>query len=257
MVGLQYVGAAPLAANDIMTRRRVTTAISTTSPSRDSVASQIAGMVYSPSHLTGTYALKTYVDTQDAQFSSEVTGYWQSQDTLNVLTAAVGQPGGVASLEGGLVPLTQIPPLGSGYLAGPWGATTVANGTASNTPLCIATWTIGTTNMVCQPWVFMQCLVTGMMAQPVIEVRIANSATAVPYASTTLVAQGIGRNLYNDYHALAVIPCPTAAGQQPSTALPADYEVWLSAWLYDLNGQSVTIRSSDVISSAAFLIAAV
>ena len=95
--------------------------------------------------------------------------------------------------------------------------------------------------------------VTGVGAHPVIEVRIADSATAPTYAASTLVAMGEGRTIYNDYQAVTVAPVPDTTGQTP-TLLPSGYKVWLTAWVYDLNAQSVTLTGGNIAVASAFLL---
>ena len=201
---------------------------------------------------TATYAPKSYVDSQDATF--QLPSYVTAQDALNVPLSSVGVPGGVATLNSaGDVPLTQLPVLGAGYLLGPYGPTAVATGTTGATPLRIAEWNIGNTSLAFRALVFMSVFVTGVGAHPVVEVRIADSATQPTYAAGTLVAMGEGRTIYNDYHALIVLPVPDTTGQTPSL-LPTGYKIWLTAWVYDLNGLSVTLTGGNIAVASAFLL---
>jgi hypothetical protein len=146
-----------------------------------------------------------------------------------------------------------MPVLGAGYIQGPYGTTATFTGTTSATPMKIADWNIGLISLAFRPLVFMQCFVLGAMSHPIIEVRIANSTTATSYAGSTLVARGHCRALYNDYAAVAVLPCPDSTGQTPSNLGP-NYNVWLSAWVYDSLGQNVTISSGNVATGAALLL---
>ena len=263
MSGLSYVGAQPSAPNDIANRLQVINLLNAVTPNRASVSAQVSGLVGT------TYATKAYVDQQDATFA--LPSYYQSQDALNLPTSAVGKPYavsgvtsllpnstyyGAASLDANSrVPAAQMPALGAGYLQGPWGPTATASGSTGTTPIKIADWNIGLAGLSFRPLVFMSAFVTATMAHPVIEIRIANSTTAPSYNTSTPVAQGMGRYLYNDYHAVAVVPIPDTTGETPSL-LPPTYNVWLTAWLYDtlgLNGATVGI-ASGIANAAAFLL---
>lgn len=249
MSGLAYVGRDAATPSEIVNRRVNNTLISTATPNQISVQAQVNALTTGS---TPTYASKSYVDVQDATF--QLPSYYTTQDALNVPNTAIGQPSGVAALDGlGDVPIAQMPVLGAGYIQGPYGVTATFTGSTSNTPFKIADWNIGLTSLSFRPLVFMQCFILGQMSHPIIEVRIANSTTAVSYASGTLVARGQGRALYNDYHAISVWPAPNSTGQTP-TNLGPNYNVWLSAWLYDANAQTVTIANGGVATGAAFLL---
>lgn len=249
MSGLAYVGRDAATSAEIANRRVTNNIISTATPNQGSVQAQVTALTSGGSP---TYASKSYVDTADATF--QLPSYYTTQDALNVALTTVGQPSGVASLDsGGDVPITNMPVLGAGYIQGPYGVTAVFQGSTSNTPFKIADWNIGLISLAFRPLVFMQCFILGQMSHPVIEVRIANSTTAVSYAAGTLVAKGHCRALYNDYAAVAVLPCPDGTGQSPSNLGP-NYNVWLSAWLYDANSQTTTISSGGVATGAAILL---
>lgn len=263
MSGLSYVGATAAVNGQVTNRLATNTLLAGATPNTISVQAQVDALTSGGS---ATYASKSYVDTQDATFTS--VSYYQSQDALNVPNAAVGAVNlvsgvptalsgsyyGVASLDSaGRVPAAQMPVLGAGYIQGPYGITAFSPGNTSNTPLRIADWNIGAVSLSFQPLVFMQCFVLGLMSHPIIEVRIANSSSAVSYASSTLVAQGEGRGLYNDYHSVVVLPVPDTTGSTPTNLGPS-YNVWLSAWLYDLNSQNATISAGGIATAAAFLL---
>ena len=249
--GLPYVGALPAGDTDVMNRLAVSTRIAAAPVTQGSVQAQITALVAGGSP---TYATKSYVDTQDGTFV--LPSYYQGRDALNIPLTALGQPSGVASLSADAtptVPLAQIPVAGAGYIKGPYGPTASATGTTGATPLKIADWNIGAAGVSFRPWVFLSAFVTGASAQPVIEVRIADATSAPTYAASTLVAEGAGRSLYDDYHAIAFGPAPDATGATPSLLAPT-YRVWLTAWLYDLNGNSVTLSAGGLASGAAFLL---
>lgn len=249
MVGLAYVGKLPAVAPDVVNKLATVTAINATTPNQASVQAQIDALV------AGTYATKSYVDTQDATF--QPISYYQNQDALNVPTTTVAQPNGVASLDGSTkVPLAQLPTLGAGYLQGPYGTTAVntVGGTTANTPLKIADFNIGAPGILFRPLAFMTVLLTSTgIARPVVEVRIANTTTAPAYGSTTLVAMGVGRSLWADYQAISVLPVGDTTGTTPSS-LATTYNIWLTAWVYDLNNSSVTFSVGGIANAAAYLL---
>jgi hypothetical protein len=249
MSGLALVGKQAVSPKDIPNRGVLNAALSASVPNQASVSTQVANLT---SGATPTYAPRTYVDGQDATF--QLPSYYQTQDALNVPLSTVAQPLGVASLDGTThVPLPQLPILGAGYIQGPYGPTAVFTGSTSNTPLKIADWNIGNVALSFQPFVTMFCFVNGVVSRPVIEVRIANSTTAVSYAAGTLVAMGEGRTLYNDFHVIPVVPVGAGLSTTPANLGPT-YNVWLSAWLYDANSQGVTLSAGGVVSGAAYLL---
>jgi len=257
MSGLSYVGAPAANPTDIDNRGSMNAQIAAVTPSEASVTAQINSLV------GGTYATKTYVDSQDATFA--LPSYYVTRDALNLPTTAIGAVAGtaitgsyygVASLDATTkVPVAQIPNVGAGYLLGPYGTTATATGTTGATPLRIADWQIGLPNIQFRPWCYLNAFVASTTgAHPVIEIRIANTVTAPTYASTTLIGIGEGVYGYTDYQAISAIPVPDTTGETPSL-LGTTYEVWISAWLYDLNGgtNSVTLSSGGIASAAALL----
>ena len=72
----------------------------------------------------------------------------------------------------------------------------------------------------------------------------------------TLVSAGRGRTLYNDYAAMPAVPVPDTTGEAYPTLLSPGSNVWLTAWLWDMNRQSVSIASGGIANSAAFLLRA-
>lgn len=251
MASIPYVGIAPTAANEITNRLAISNLLATAPVTIESVQDQINTLTTGGSP---TYASKAYVDSRDASF--QLTSYYLTQDGLNLPLDSAGDPNGVATLDGaGTIPVTQLPVLGAGYVQGPYGLTATHTGTTGATPLKVADWDIGPANLAFRPLVYMMVFATGNNAHPVIEVRIADSETSVGYDDTTLVAMGEGRTQYNDYHAIAVVPVPDDVGQTPSYLGPT-YDIWLSAWLYDLNGNSTTVSAGNIVFGSAFLLRA-
>jgi hypothetical protein len=259
--GLTYVGAVPANPADLDNRGALNTQLAAITPNAGSVATQITGLT---TGLGATYATKSYVDTQDSTFA--LSSYYTTRDALNLPVSAVGTVAGspitgsyygAASLDGSTtVPLAQLPNVGAGYLAGPWGPTSVASSASTgSTPVKIADWNLGLPSVQFRPLVFFSAFITSSTttAQPVIEIRIANSVTAPAYGSTTLIAMGEGRTPYADFQAISAIPVPDTTGTTPSL-LPTSYEIWVTAWLYDLNGSgssSVSLNSSGNVANAA------
>lgn len=203
-------------------------------------------------------ATKTYTDTQDALY--QLISYYQTQDALNVPTSSVGQPSGVASLNGSTkIPTAQIPILGTGVLKGPYGVTSFASGTVTtgSTPALVCTWTIGATAVNFQPLVFMSLSVGSAtrLGQPIIEVRMGDN-TQTTYASQTLVAKGYGRANYADYSTVTVLPASNAANaMQDGVQHNGDpnMNLRLTAWLYEPGTHTVSTSSSLVACASAFL----
>ena len=259
MSGLSYVGTAPATSPDITNKLAVDTVVATTTPNQSWATAQAQSIA------AATYATLAYVDTQDATFATPA--YVAAQDALYVPNTAVGTAlstelgtsgyYGVASLNSSAqVPIGQMPVLGAGYLKGPWGCTATFAGTTSNSPMRIADWNLGITELTCWPLVFFHAFVTGVMSYPIIEIRVADSLSAPAYSAMTLVGAGQGRSLYNDYATVSVVPAPSTTGESYPTPLPPGYHVWLTAWLWDMNSQSVSIASGGIVNSAAFLLRA-
>lgn len=210
-------------------------------------------------------AFKTYVDTQDALY--ELNAYYIGQDALNVPldggapdhVGGKGQPLGVATLDGsGRIPSAQVPALGAGFLKGPFGVTSLNDGTTGVTPVQIAQWVIGTQPINFRPMVFMSVLCDSSgMARPVVEVRIGDN-TQTTYASQTLVAQGYGRAYYNDFNTVTVVPTPNTTGVMQDGVqgyYPASHDTRLTAWLYNSHTSgTVSTLSGYIASASAFLV---
>ena len=247
--GLEYVGPVPADPTDVVTGNKLGAILGALTPNRTTVSSQVIAQIDT------TYASKALVDETHSAFVAP--SYYQAQDKLNLAPAQVGAPGGVAGLDAsGKVPLPQMPNLGEGYIRGPWGPTTLLTGATDDTPLYIADWQIGEAYLSFRPMLFVLCFIAGTMgSQPVIEIWCNDTDTQPTYTQAqagTLVCRGVGRYGYSDYHTVACWPTPDTPGEPPSL-LPPSYKVWLSAWLYDLSGQGVTIEQGGVTTGAAFL----
>jgi hypothetical protein len=245
-----------------------TTIIDAITPNQESVQAQITALV------TGTYATLVSVNSLNATFA--LPSYYEAQDLLNVPNSAQGTIGstptelgtsgyyGVASLDATThIPATQIPALGAGYIMGPFGTTAQSAASTGTTPVKIADWGpsgLQPANVAFKPLTYMTVLVDGVMAHPVIDVFITNATTApTVYGSAgTLIARGEGRSLYNDYAVVNVGPVPDTTGESP-TLYPTTYNVWVTAWLYDVESynsgiDSVSMQSGGIASAALYLL---
>lgn len=249
MAGLKYAGtnySSDGNVSDVLSKNDVDTEFSTASVSQSVVQGQINTSV-------ATYASQTYVNNALSAFVQ--SNVLVTQEAGLIPITEIGVPGGLAPLDNtGHIPSEFVPSLGVGYCLGPFGPTASFSGTTGATPLKIADWSIGPPGISFQPMVFMSSLVTAASGgRPVIEVRL--SAGAASYTSQTLVARGVGRNNWNDLQAITVLPVPAQTGHTGvvgSGYLPT-YNLWLSAWLYDANSQSVTIETNNIASGACFL----
>lgn len=247
MSGLQYVGALPDADTSVVNKLAMVNRIAAAPMSVGAVQAELTGLISGGS---ATYATKTYVDTQDALY--QPVSYYQGKDALNVPSASVNVANGVAGLNGSSkVALSQIPNVGAGFVKGFYGATSViSTGSTGATPFRIADWNLGVSSVQFQPWAFCQAFLLSTLGQPVLELTIANSTTAPAYGSMTLISQGVGRSFYADYQSVTAVPVPSTTSQSPSL-LSTSYAVWITAWMYDLNGSSTTSISSGGITGSA------
>lgn len=183
--------------------------------------------------------------------------------TSYVSNSQVGVAGGVAGLDSGLkVPLTQLPSMGSGYLIGPFGCNSVSQQasatTISNGPKKLAEWAIqssGGTNF--QPMVFMQAnaKTSSNLGRTVIEVRMSNGPVSTYRYSDPLVATGTGRSFYTGIQPITVLPCGSANGLSNTSYTP-NYNIYLSAWVYDSGIGTSTVNGTDIVVATAFLMLA-
>lgn len=200
----------------------------------------------------GPYLISLSVTTQGI-FSVNETGLINCTVTISpsslIPDSWVGEY--VAPLVTGTIPNQYAPSLGTGYVLGPYGPTSLSPVTgAGSTPVKLADWAIGPTGISHQPMVFMSLLASGANgARPVIDVGI--SSGQQPYVNQILIARGLGRSCWNDLQAITVKPVPSVLGHtgQPNTGYSPTYNVWISAWVYDANGQSVSVNTSNIVSA--------
>lgn len=247
MAGFKYVGADGSAnANDLLTKADIDAEFS------GAAVNQLTAQAAINSAVAG-YASQPFVNAALNAYAQ--TSALTVQEALLIPTTGVGAPGGVAPLGAdSVIPAQFVPSLGAGYCQGPYGTTATfpASG-AGATPIKIADWDIGNPGTPFVPMVFMCVLASAASGgRPVIEVRM--SSGQQPYASQTLVARGVGRNQWNDQQSIPVLPVPATTGSSGGSGFSPNYDLWLSAWLYDANSQSVSVAANGIMGTAAFLI---
>lgn len=243
MPRLNYVGPAPTLASEVINKAQGTDIINGATVNRTATSTAIETAA-------GLKASKSYIDLADAAFAT--SDYYQTQDNLNIATSSIGVASGVASLVGGKIPLGQIPVLGSGYVKGPFGPTTiVAVNNAGTTPVKVAEFTIGNQSVAFQPLAYALVAVDSTPGgRPIVEIRMSNG-TAV-YSSQTLIAQGIGRSMFSGRQIVAVTPASAVSGANPSP-WSVSTNIVASMWIYSSSAVPVTVASSSVLSASVFL----
>lgn len=237
-----YVGPPATTGRDIE-RQETGEATLQSGVSRDGVDARV-------SEIAASYATKEYVDTQDSQFAAAT--YFAAGDSALIPNEALGVPGGVASLNASArIPTNQVPVLGFGILRGPYGHKTVVPGITTVTPKKIADVFTGLTNVTGMLLAFMQVLVQSTGGRPVIEIRAGNN-TQTTYASQTLIAAGVGREYYNAFQPVTVLPAPHTTGMAPGTPWAANTNLLVQAWMYDDGGGEVEIEATGIYTSAFF-----
>jgi hypothetical protein len=270
MLPTQYVGPTPVNPDDMVNRKQAQTILNSAPVNRAGVSSQIHTTA------TTTYAPKTYIDTQDAQYA--LPSYYQTQDQYNIpltvmdslnldfngvptpLTMPQGSvvpPAyGVATLDAsGLVPLSEIPSIGAGYLLGPYGPSTSVTGQVAGATyeaaLDFMDFKIGVPYFPFQPLVFVSAIVQSAPGgRPVIEARMSNGQAH--YVNQDLIARGVGRSNFIDPQALGMIPSPNNPGA-PAGAYPSTYNIFISLYIYDMY-QSATITTTGIASAGVYLL---
>lgn len=249
MSGLHEVGRTPANPQDVATKLTVANLIAAASPNMTSMQTEV-------NSAAALKAGKAYVDTQASTF--ETASYYHAQDALNVPIASIGQLGGVASLDPvtGQIPLAQVPAVGAGYVLGPFGPTDGFTATTNNTPAKFADWNLGVLGLTFEPLVYCTILCgASNMGRPVVEVGISNGSTTT-YAAQTIIARGVGRSYWNDGQVVNVRPIPANdnlghSGADPTVYTPL-YNVFMTAWLWDANNETVSVASGSMLSGAAY-----
>lgn len=252
MSGLSYVGVPPSADQDIANRIQANTALLTPVPNRASVTAQINALINGSPGLASTTSV-----------ASTLSNYIQQSNVNNTVTNLLllsqrGVAGGVATLDNtGKIPTTQVPVLGAPWVKGPYGptqtfaATSSAGSGGTPNPAKFAEWNIGAVNFVFQPLVYMNLFVEGtLQGRPVVEVWINSGPSTTP--TGTLIAKGVGRAGWADFGVIAVHPSSSIQNAAGS-GYAGNYTTWITAWVYDANGQTVTVNPNNVASASAFL----
>lgn len=222
--------------------------------------------------------------------------YYQTQDALRIgsLNCAINNPDQTSNLVGTtyntdgaiagtvlkpalattgtdkLIPLAQLPSMGSGYLMGPLGytATYFSGGSTAGGSFKVAEWNILQPSIgYFQPMVFMVVQAkSDFLGRALIEVRVSESQATTYNTSHPLVATGIGQSFYHtapaNIQSVAVMPCAASNGQSFSgtTTFGATYgsgtpkSFYLTAWMVEA-GTAGTGSSSvySLVSGSAFL----
>lgn len=244
MPRLNYVGTDPATATDILNRGQGTVLIDNAPVGRTAASEMVETAA-------AGRAAKSYIDLADANYVT--VDYYESRDALNVPAANLGQPNGVASLSGGKIPAAQIPVLGAGYLRGPFGPTSInAVNNATTTPVKVADFTIGVQSVGFHALAYATVAVDSKPGgRPILEMRLSNGSAA--YGSQTLIAQGIGRPMFDGRQIVAVTPASDTTGASAPAHWAGSTNIVVSLWAYSSSSTPVTVGSASVISAAVFL----
>ena len=260
MAGINYVGRTPSGATDIATRIAQANIVGAATPGQVSAQTEINTDVA----LKGA---KTYIDTQASQFTTP--SYYEAQDLLNLPNSAVGEvyevltvdtalPNstyyGAASLDSTTkIPIAQVSPVGAGYVKGAFGPTAGIEASTTTTPAKVADWDIGVQSVTCVLICFVDIMVTSTMGKPVLDIMVSNGEAA--YLAQTLVARGLGRTCWQDEQVLSAdsFPGTNGATGPVGLTLAANTNIWVSAWIYDALGQTVSTASDSVVNGAVYL----
>lgn len=199
-------------------------------------------------------ASKTYTDAQDSTYAP--VAYYPAQDALLVPNNTKGAVNGVATLgNDGKLPAAQTPVLGAGFVKGPYGPNSAFGGSTGATPLKIAQWNTVGYNVIGVPWAYLNTSVLSDGGRPVLEIRIGTS-TQTAYADQTLIAQGFGRSLYNDWQMVTALPADADLGEGQDGVQdnfdPAQSYI-VNAWLFDdVSGHTVQTTNASIASASLF-----
>jgi len=259
MSGLNLVGPSATTTTDIVKKSDVDSSYANATVSQGAVAGQIAAAV-------SGLASQTSVNNALATFAQP--SYLASQSALLLplnrvgVASVIANPSasppvlastGVASLDGsGKIPTAQVPELGAGYFAGPYGPTATFAASATNTPAKICDWNLGATGVSFYPEAYMSLLVKAVnLGRPVVEVWMSNAPMV--YGAGILVSRGKGRDFWNDFMTVNVVPVGSKTGQVGGTGFSPTYTAWLTAWLYDSNGEGVSVVTGNIVNAGVSL----
>lgn len=264
MSGLQYNGlnySSDGNSANLLTKQDVDTLLGAQSVSKTSVTAQVNAAALG---LASQSSVNNALSANYVAASGDPTKPYVPTTSL-LLTSKLGAKGGVATLDGaGLIPSSQIPVLGAGYVKGPYGPTmgatspnpaVYAASDVQSSPKKIVDWNIGTTGITFQPWCFMSLFVQAKnLGRPMVEVWVNSGDPGSVYGVGSLVARGIGRSFWNDFMAVNVVPTSTVNSAVGGTGYGPNYTAWLSAWLIDLNQQGVNFYVGNLANAAVYLV---
>ena len=141
-----------------------------------------------------------------------------------------------------------MPVLGSGYLRGPFGPTTVypVSG-ATTTAVKLADFAIGVQSVAFQPLGYAMVAVdTAPGGRPLIEMRISDTATG----TQTVFAQGIGRPTYAGRQIVAVTPGNATLGAANPLPYAVGTDIVVTLWVSSTTNTPVTVGSASLLSAA-------
>ena len=241
MPRLNYLGPAPTSDKEVLSRRHGVNLINDIAVNRNGVISQIEDAAESR-------ASAEFIDLADADYAT--ADYYQSRDALNVSVSSLGVANGVAPLVAGVVPLENLPILGSGFIKGPFGPTTVnVTGNVTTTPVKLADFAIGNQSTTFHPLAYATVAVdTEPGGQPVLEMKISNGPSS--YSSQTLIARGFGRTIYRGRQMVSVVPASLSSNPAP---WDVNTDIVVSMYVYSTSSTPVLVGSSSILSAGVFL----
>lgn len=261
MGSLYYVGKKPSENTDLTTRGD-SEATFRSGTTRSYVATQIASK-------TANKVTKAQVDTWDSDYAP-VT-YYQQQDDLLIPLSAKGAVGGVATLTsttgtakdgttGYVVTASQLPVLGAGLMRGPYGMTKqYTRSDVGSAPQIIGEWlyptntstSFGKIPLTGHLLAFVITAAQNTGGRTVLEVR---AGTTNVYAEQSLIATGYGRNFFDGYQIITVLPAGADNLGQSGTFAYFNASVGLNVtlWMYNSGGVSAT-TAGLTYSSALFV----
>lgn len=244
MPRLNYVGPDPADGTDVLNRLQGNNLINAAPISRTASTEAIEAEAT-------LRASKDFIDLADSDYAT--VEYYEGRDALNVPTASVGAPNGVAGLVGGKVPLVQLPVLGSGYLKGPFGPTAVyIVSNVTNTPVKLATFAIGNQSVAFHALAYATAAIdTTPGGAPVLEMRASNGAAS--YGSQILVAQGVGSPMHNGRQVVAVSPSADALGASNPAPWGVNTNIVVDLYVYSTTTTPVVVGSASLLSAVVYL----
>lgn len=240
---LNYAGPSPVDDADIETRLQGNATLLTGPTNRTDAASSAHDAAL-------LKAAKSYVDTQDQTFALD--SYMTDRDALNVPLAVRGVANGVATLDGtSKIPLAQMPIGGVGYALGPFGPTAVNPGQTDTTPIKVASFNIGVQSIPFRPLAYgIGYIGAAGQGRPVIKAMISNGDAS--FAGGTLIGEGMGRTLFNDFQTVPIVP---TVGGPGGTGFASSYNIWINFWLLEGDGKgTVTFGGTGLASACVFLL---